>query len=272
MACLPVLGGGFVGGGEGGDVVVAFGGQGGAGVDDVDAGAGRVGRSEAHVDGGDHDVGDEVGVLEVTRFEIEERVDPDGGDGAVLDGEDGALFVVRGLRIEELRIPMLAGPGAFAFWAEEWRGFGVGQVNDDIECGLRAEELRRRRCRLARSAETPSAVAAAMQAATWMQVEVSSFALLEVMAVGGFQGHAVQGFELLDFLQGLRRERRFAFEGVEDDALEQIAEGHVFLLGDGFEDLEHAFFEANAGLDALDFDEWMVLLFLCHVYQCTKVH
>lgn len=92
------------------------------------------------------------------------------------------------------------------------------------------------------------------------------------MAVRGFEGHAVEGFELLDLFQGLRREGCFAFEGVKDDALYEIAEGHVFLFGDCFEDLEHALFEANAGLDALDFDERMILLFLYHWYQCTKIH
>ena len=92
------------------------------------------------------------------------------------------------------------------------------------------------------------------------------------MAVRGFEGHAIEGLELFDLFQGLRREGRFAFEGVEDDAFDEIAEGHVFLLGDCFEDLEHTFFEANAGLDALDFDGGVVLFFLCHVYQCTKVH
>ena len=87
--------------------------------------------------------GDEVGVMKVTRFNIEERVDPDGRDGAVLDGEDGALFIVRDVGIEELRVPVLAGPGAFAFWAEERSGFGVGQAHDEIEGGLSAEELGR---------------------------------------------------------------------------------------------------------------------------------
>src|SRR6185437_15645145 len=67
----------------------------------------------------------------------------------------------------------------------------------------------------------------------------------------------------------LRREGSFAFKRVEDDALEKIAEGDVFLFGDGFKDFEHAFFEANTGLDALDFDE--VVLFSWHVYQVTRV-
>ena len=96
---------------------------------------------ETHVDGRDHDVGDEVDVLEVARFEIEESVDPDCGDRSVMDGEDGALFVVRGTAVEKLRVPVLTGPGTFAFRAEEWRGLFVGQVNDDVEGGLRAKKL-----------------------------------------------------------------------------------------------------------------------------------
>ena len=71
----------------------------------------------------------------MARFEIEERVDPDCGDRSVMDGEDGALFVVSGNWVEKLRVPMLTGPGAFAFRAEEWGGLFVGQVNDDVEGG-----------------------------------------------------------------------------------------------------------------------------------------
>jgi hypothetical protein len=88
----------------------------------------------------DHEAAMRTGFCMMSRicdwicFEIEECVDPHGGDGAMLDGEDGTLFVMRGLRMEELWISMFAGPGAFAFRAEEWRGLSVGQVDDDIEC------------------------------------------------------------------------------------------------------------------------------------------
>jgi hypothetical protein len=49
---------------------------------------------------------------------------------------------------------------------------------------------------------------------------------------------------------------------MEDDALQEVAKGHVLLLGDGFEDLEHAFFKADAGLNAFDFDERVLWFFL----------
>ena len=73
---LPVAGGGFVVRGQHSYVLVAFGGEGGAGVDDVDLCGGGTGWSEADVDGGDQDVWNEIGVLEVAAFKIEEGVDP----------------------------------------------------------------------------------------------------------------------------------------------------------------------------------------------------
>jgi hypothetical protein len=41
---------------------------------------------------------------------------------------------------------------------------------------------------------------------------------------------------------------------VEDDAFEEVAEGHVLELGKRLEDLEETPFEADTGLDALNFD------------------
>ncbi len=90
------------------------------------------------------------------------------------------------------------------------------------------------------------------------------------MAVGGAQGESVELFELLDFFEGVRGEGGFAFEGVEDDAFEEVAEGHILLLGDGFEDFEEAFFDADAGLDAIDFDEEAGLGSVMW-YKCTMV-
>ena len=41
---------------------------------------------------------------------------------------------------------------------------------------------------------------------------------------------------------------------MQNDAFEQVAEGHVFLFGHCFEDFQDALFHANARLDAFDFD------------------
>jgi hypothetical protein len=53
-------------------------------------------------------------------------------------------------------------------------------------------------------------------------------AFVEVVAVNGAQGESVELFELLDLSEGLRGEGGFAFESVEDDAFEEVAEGEVF--------------------------------------------
>ena len=92
-------------------------------------------------------------------------------------------------------------------------------------------------------------------------------AFVEVVAVNGAQGESVELFELLDLSEGLRGEGGFAFEGVEDDSFEQVAEGHIFLFGDGFQDFEHAFFEADTGLDAFNKDSFAARwnLRFCHL-------
>lgn len=141
---LPVVSGGSVVRGERGYVLVAFRGEGGASVEDVNLGGSWVGWSKADVDGGDQNVGHEVGVYEVAAFEIEQGVDPGSGERAVLYGEYRALFVVRDLGMKEMRIPVLAGPRALAFGAKERRGLEVGQVDREVKGRLRAKELRRR--------------------------------------------------------------------------------------------------------------------------------
>jgi hypothetical protein len=52
-------------------------------------------------------------------------------------------------------------------------------------------------------------------------------AFAKVVAVSGAQGESIELFELLDLFEGLRGEGGFAFEGVEDDAFEKVAEGEV---------------------------------------------
>ena len=57
-----------------------------------------------------------------------------------------------------------------------------------------------------------------------------------------------------------------AFEGVQDDSFQQVAESHFLQLGDGFEHFQQALFHPDAGLDALNDDWFTILLFLRHVF------
>src|ERR1700685_1357321 len=74
--------------------------------------------------------------------------------------------------------------------------------------------------------------------------------LLEQMARAGIEIKVVDVLELGDFPQGRGGERQFAVKGMQDDAFEQIAEGHVFVLGKRLQHLQQAAFDAHAGLNA----------------------
>lgn len=84
------------------------------------------------------------------------------------------------------------------------------------------------------------------------------------MAVGGGEIEVIDGFQLGDGLKRLLAERAFAFEGVQDDALQQVAEGHLVILGKPFQDFHDPLFQAHARLDALD-DRASLLC--SHAYQ-----
>ena len=62
----------------------------------------------------------------------------------------------------------------------------------------------------------------------------------------------IKPLQLADTLERWTAERRFAVEGVEHDAFEEVAEREVMVLGEGFEHLEDALFHAHAGLNSLD--------------------
>ena len=92
------------------------------------------------------------------------------------------------------------------------------------------------------------------------------------MAIGRTKRHSVEASELVDVLQRLRREWSFAFEGMQDDAFEQVAEGHVLKLGDGLQDFQKALLDAHAGLNPVDFDKLQFGVSVSHWYQHTTVH
>jgi hypothetical protein len=58
---------------------------------------------------------------------------------------------------------------------------------------------------------------------------------------------------------------------VEDDAFEEVAEGEVMVLGEGFQHLQDTFLHPDAGLDSLDLE--FVIFDGCsfHMYLCTRV-
>src|ERR1700751_4107516 len=85
---------------------------------------------------------------------------------------------------------------------------------------------------------------------TWQgQAATPSSPLPQLMAVLGTQCEPVENPELLDVLERLRRERRLALEGVQHDALQQIAQTHILLLRNGLQHLQHPLLESEAGLD-----------------------
>lgn len=55
--------------------------------------------------------------------------------------------------------------------------------------------------------------------------------------------------------QGFVAERRFSFESMENDALDEIAEAQVVVVGQRTQDLEQTLFDADSSLYALH-DEW----------------
>src|ERR1700746_548852 len=97
-----------------------------------------------------------------------------------------------------------------------------------------------------------------------MKVWALSGTLLKVVAIFCGKGQTVDSLELFDFFQGISGKRGFTFKSVKYDSFEQISERHIFQLGNSLEDFEQPFFEANAGLNAFDFD-------VLHWYICTNV-
>src|SRR5208282_1417476 len=73
-------------------------------------------------------------------------------------------------------------------------------------------------------------------------------------AVAG-AGIEIEGVELLQVMNAFERfwlERSLAVEGVQHDAFEQVAQGHVVVLGESLKNFEEAFLHPDASLDAFD--------------------
>ena len=88
---------------------------------------------------------------------------------------------------------------------------------------------------------------------------ILSGTFLKVVAIFCGKRQTVDSLELFYFFKAIPGKRGFTFESVKHDPFEEIAEGHVFQRGNGLEDFEQPFFEANTGLNALDFDMRLVV-------------
>lgn len=74
---------------------------------------------------------------------------------------------------------------------------------------------------------------------------------MQLVAVAGGQVESVDLLELLDDLDGGVVEGGLVLEGVQHDALQQVTEGQVEVLGEALEDLQQPALHADAGLDTL---------------------
>ena len=81
---------------------------------------------------------------------------------------------------------------------------------------------------------------------------MASSALGQLVAVGGGQIEVVDRFQLANNLEGFFAERAGSLEGMQDDALEQVAQRHLVVLGERFQDFHDPLFQAHARLDTLD--------------------
>src|ERR1035437_4051338 len=77
----------------------------------------------------------------------------------------------------------------------------------------------------------------------------------------------VKLFQLANAFQRRRAERRLTVKGVQHDALEQVSQRHVVILGKRLQNLEDSLFDAHPGLHAFN----QKLGIVRHAYQCTMV-
>ena len=91
------------------------------------------------------------------------------------------------------------------------------------------------------------------------------------MACRGVKVEVVELLEIADTLERWWSESAFSIKSMKDDALEEVAEGEVMVLGEGFQHLQDAFFHSDAGLDSLDLELGLFDNCSFHMYLCTRV-
>jgi len=93
----------------------------------------------------------------------------------------------------------------------------------------------------------------------------------QAMACRGVKVEVIELLEIADTLERWWSESPFSIKSMKDDALEEVAEGEVMVLGEGFQHLQDAFFHSDAGLDSLDLELGLFDKCLFHMYLCTRV-
>src|SRR5579863_5947686 len=91
---------------------------------------------------------------------------------------------------------------------------------------------------------------------------------LQPMARARIQIKLVKSLQLLNPFQRCWTEWSLAVEGMQHNALQQIAKGHVVVLGKSLEHFEKPLLHAHPGLHPFD----QQFRIVDHVYQCTTVH
>src|SRR5579863_1679228 len=71
----------------------------------------------------------------------------------------------------------------------------------------------------------------------------------QAVARASIQVETIEFLQFLDALQALLAKWTLPIEGVQDDSLQEIAEGQIVIVGEGTQHLQKAFFHADAGLD-----------------------
>src|SRR5258707_97925 len=92
--------------------------------------------------------------------------------------------------------------------------------------------------------------------------------LLQFMAMLRGQCKSVNFPELLDLFERLPGKRRFAFNSMQHDSLNQIAEREVFQFGNRFQDFQDPLFHSDAGLYPFDFNHTVSVL--VPIYHGTR--
>src|SRR5690348_14973615 len=81
---------------------------------------------------------------------------------------------------------------------------------------------------------------------------IAHFALYQAMARGRVQIKVIEAFQFLDSLQAGFTERALAIEGMQHDALQQITQGQIVVVGEGSQDFQKPLLHAHAGLHPLN--------------------